>query len=375
MKKIGLKFTTSILSAALLTACNSNNDNKSVVSFDLARASQTEQFNNLKIKDFKYVALDTVSKALLGERAMIESIAGDTVIISDNLEKVLLFTLSDGKMIGEINHKGQEPGEYSWLDHIYVDRQAREVVLNTPNNFAHRYTFSDSLVNTYHYDTPSTMRLSIGSLSKGINMYEQRESGFVIHQLDKNFQQTDSIVIDGYKLGYRSGSFSNLGDEGVITIVDTLYTIKPGKLEKLAILDRDGKTITPEIEEELNQMMQVDFEGAMKKQNEYINLLGWFASDNDKMEVTYQLGETTFFDFFRMNDGKLLAHLQLSDTRADKKGLPVEYEGSTLYLNPIFCQDGIWYAVIPENATIEAEKDADNVICNAAIASFRLEEE
>ena len=375
MKKIGLKFTTSILSAALLTACNSNNDNKSVVSFDLARASQTEQFNNLKIKDFKYVALDTVSKALLGERAMIESIAGDTVIISDNLEKVLLFTLSDGKMIGEINHKGQGPGEYSWLDHIYVDRQAREVVLNTPNNFAHRYTFSDSLVNTYHYDTPSTMRLSIGSLSKGINMYEQRESGFVIHQLDKNFQQTDSIVIDGYKLGYRSGSFSNLGDEGVITIVDTLYTIKPGKLEKLAILDRDGKTITPEIEEELNQMMQVDFEGAMKKQNEYINLLGWFASDNDKMEVTYQLGETTFFDFFRMNDGKLLAHLQLSDTRADKKGLPVEYEGSTLYLNPIFCQDGIWYAVIPENATIEAEKDADNVICNAAIASFRLEEE
>ena len=375
MKKIGLKFTTSILSAALLTACNSNNDNKSVVSFDLARASQTEQFNNLKIKDFKYVALDTVSKALLGERAMIESIAGDTVIISDNLEKVLLFTLSDGKMIGEINHKGQGPGEYSWLDHIYVDRQAREVVLNTPNNFAHRYTFSDSLVNTYHYDTPSTMRLSIGSLSKGINMYEQRESGFVIHQLDKNFQQTDSIVIDGYKLGYRSGSFSNLGDEGVITIVDTLYTIKPGKLEKLAILDRDGKTITPEIEEELNQMMQVDFEGAMKKQNEYINLLGWFASDNDEMEVTYQLGETTFFDFFRMNDGKLLAHLQLSDTRADKKGLPVEYEGSTLYLNPIFCQDGIWYAVIPENATIEAEKDADNVICNAAIASFRLEEE
>lgn len=306
---------------------------------------------------------------------MIESIVGDTVIISDNLEKVLLFTLSDGKMIGEINHKGQGPGEYSWLDHIYVDRPAREVVLNTPNNFAHRYTFSDSLVNTYHYDTPSTMRLSTGSLSKGINMYEQRESGFVIHQLDKNFQQTDSIVIDGYKLGYRSGSFSNLGDESVITIVDTLYTIKPGKLEKLAILDRDGKTITPEIEEELNQMMQVDFEGAMKKQNEYINLLGWFASDNDKMLVTYQLGEATFFDFFRMNDGKLLAHLPLSATRADGKGIPMEYEGPTLYLNPIFCQDGIWYAVIPENATIEAEKDADNVICNAAIASFRLEEE
>lgn len=96
------------------------------------------------------------------------------------------------------------------------------------------------------------MRFSTGSLSKGINMYEQRESGFVIHQLDKNFQQTDSIVIDGYKLGYRSGCFSNLGDEGIITIVDTLYTIKPGKLEKLAILDRNGKTITPEIEEELD---------------------------------------------------------------------------------------------------------------------------
>lgn len=63
------------------------------------------------------------------------------------------------------------------------------------------------------------------------------------------------------------------------------------------------------------------------------------------------------------------------ETRADEKGLPMEYEGITLYLNPIFCQDGIWYAIIPENATIEAEKDTDNAICNAAIASFRLEEE
>lgn len=375
MKLLNLTFATSILSASLLMACSSSNDDKEVVRFNLADASRMEQFNNLKIKDFKYVALDTVSEALLGESAMIQGIAGDTVIICDNLERVLLFTLSNGKLIREINHKGQGPGEYSWLDHIYVDRPAREVVLNTPNNFAHRYTFSDSLVTTYHYDAPSFKRLSIGSLSKGINTYEERESGFVIHQLDKNFRQTDSIVIDGYKLGYRSGSFSNLGDEGVITIVDTLYTIKPGKLERLAILDRNWKTITPEIEKELDQMMQVDFEGAMKKQNEYINLLGWFASDNDKMEVIYQSEGTSFFDFFRMNDGKLLAHLQLSDTRADEKGLPVEYEGSTLYLNPIFCQDGIWYAVIPENATIEAEKDADNVICNAAIASFRFEEE
>lgn len=375
MKLLNLTFATSILSASLLMACSSGNGDKEVVRFDLAGASRTEQFNNLKIKDFKYVALDTVSKALLGESAMIQGIAGDTVIISDDLERVLLFTLSDGKLIREINHKGQGPGEYSWLDHIYVDRPAKEMVLNTPYNFAHRYTFSDSLVYTYNYDISSTMRLSTGSLSKGINMYEQRESGFVIHQLDKNFQQTDSIVIDGYKLGYRSGSFSNLGDEGIITIVDTLYTIKPGKLEKLAILDRNGKTITPEIEEELNQMIRSDFEGMMKKQNEYINLLGWFASDNDKMEVIYQSEGTSFFDFFRMNDGKLLAHIQLTDNCEDKKGLPVEYEGSTLYLNPIFCQDGIWYAVIPENATIEAEKDADNVICNAAIASFRLEEE
>lgn len=375
MKLLNLTFATSILSASLLMACSSGNGDKEVVRFDLAGASRTEQFNNLKIKDFKYVALDTVSKALLGERAMIQGIAGDTVIISDDLERVLLFTLSDGKLIREINHKGQGPGEYSWLDHIYVDRPAKEMVLNTPYNFAHRYTFSDSLVSTYNYDTPRTMHLSTGSLSKGINMYEQREAGFVIHQLDKNFQQTDSIVIDGYKLGYRSGSFSNLGDEGIITIVDTLYTIKPGKLEKLAILDRNGKTITPEIEEELDQMIRSDFEGMMKKQNEYINLLGWFASDNDKMEVIYQSEGTSFFDFFRMNDGKLLAHIQLTDNGADKKGLPVEYEGSTLYLNPIFCQDGIWYAVIPENATIEAEKDADNVICNAAIASFRLEEE
>ncbi len=236
-----------------LASCGSKGKGHDVPVYDLAAAIDAPRMEKLKVGDVKVTPLDTAANALFGERATIAAIIGDTLILRDSgrgTDRLLLFNLPTGKLLGEINHIGHGPGEYTWLDNVYIDRASKEVVFTTPYPVAHRYTLSDSLVKTYNHNIPIVKRLTKGSLEKGINFYDENEEGFIIRQANKDFVQTDSIVMKGYTLGYTSGQFAQFGDEGAITMVDTLYVLKPGRLEKTAIFNRGGKTITPEIEKQ-----------------------------------------------------------------------------------------------------------------------------
>ena len=367
-----VKLITGLLSILTFASCGNRGAESVVPVYDLAAAVNTPRMEKLKVGDVRLTALDTVSKALLSNRARIIDVLGDTIVIeeTDKQYKVLLFSLSDGKLLREINHIGQGPGEYAWLDNVYVDRDAHEVVLTTPVPIAHRYTLSDSLVKTYNHGIPIRRKLTKGSLEKGINFCDETENGFIIRQANKDFIQTDSIVVDGYKLGYMSGDLINYGDEGAITMVDTLYILKPGRLEKTAVLNRGGKTITPEIEKELSEMKS--FEDMIAKQHEYIETLGLFITDGNLVMIAYMYGknETEFFDFFRRDDGELLTHIPMKwDEDRDSTGMAVEYEGSTLYVKPLFARDGRWYAILPETQVPGAEDEN-----NGAIVSFTLTE-
>lgn len=361
-----------LLGLLSLVSCGSKGEQQDVPVYDLDAATQAPRMEKLKVGDVRFTALDTVSNAMFGERATIEGVIGDTVVLRDHgdgIDRLLLFNLSNGKLLGEINHMGQGPGEYTWLDNVYIDRNAQEVVLNTPYPVAHRYTLSDSLVTTYRHNMPITKQLTKGSLEKGVNFYEENDDGFIIRQAKGDFIQTDSIVVNGYTLGYLSGEFAQFGDEGAITMVDTLYILKPGRLEKAAIFHRGGKTITPEIEKELNGMPVPD---RLEKQSEYINLLGTIIPEGNLVMVAFSYGadNATYMDFFRKDDGELLTHIPMHwGEDEDTQGMAVEYEGSTLYVRPMFAQDGRWYAIVPESQVPGADKDG-----NAAIISFTLTE-
>ena len=361
-----------LLGLLSLASCGNKGGQNDVPVYDLAAATQAPRMEKLKVGDVRFTALDTVSNAMFGERATIEGIIGDTLILrdyGDGVDRILLFNLPNGKLLGEINHMGQGPGEYTWLDNVYIDRNAQEVVLNTPYPVAHRYTLSDSLVRTYRHNMPITKQLTKGSLEKGVNFYEENEDGFIIRQANKDFIQTDSIVVNGYTLGYLSGELAQFGDEGAITMVDTLYVLKPGRLEKAAILNRGGKTITPEIEKELKGM---PIDDRREKQGEYINLLGTLIPEGNLVMVAFSYGadEAVYMDFFRKDDGELLTHIPMHWGEDEAtQGMAVEYEGSTLYVRPIFAQDGRWYAIVPESQVPGSDKDS-----NAAIISFTLTE-
>lgn len=361
----------SLLALLSLSACGSKGGEHDVPVYDLASAVNTPRMEKLKVGDVRFSALDTVDNALLGDRVSIVGILGDTIVLQeyDKVYRVVLFDLSDGKFLGEINHMGQGPGEYTWLDNTYLDRANREVLLTTPYPFAHRYTLSDSLVGTYYHNIPITKRLTKGSLEKGINFYAEDENGFIIRQTNKDLVQTDSIVVDGYTLGYNSGEFTMFGDEGAITMVDTLYVLKPGRLQKTAVINRGGKTITPKIEKEMSGM---DVQDRMNRQYEHIETTGRFIPDGDLVMISYMYGtnNSTYFDFFRRSDGELLTHIPMNwhDDR-ESAGMTVDYDGYTFHVRPQFAQDGRWYAIVPESQVPGADDNS-----NSAIISFTLTE-
>lgn len=366
------KFAIITLAGFMFASCGSKHEKDDVPVYDLSAAIKSPRLQKLKIEDIKFTTLDTVANALFGYQAKIIDVIGDTLILRDSRDlaedRLLLFTLSDGKLIGEINHKGQGPGEYRWLDNVYVDRGTKEVVLNSPDRVAYRYTLSDSLVSTYHHNIPTVKRLTKGSLANGINFYEEDDKGFIIRQVNKDFVLTDSIMVDGYPLGYLSGDLINFGDEGAITMVDTLYLLKPGRLEKTAIFSRGGKTITPEIEKELSNMS--DYEKRMEKQREYISLSEGIIPEGDVVMINYYSGEAQYLDFYRRNDGKLLTHIPvLWSNGHEKAGMEVKYEDSIFYVRPQFARDGRWYAIIPDSELAESDGDG-----NGAIISFTLSE-
>ena len=356
---------------ALLCSCGSKNEHP-VTKIDFAAAAEANDFCDVTFEDVTYTPLDTATAALFSDRASVVGVAGDTVVIhdmNDSDDRLILFTLSDGKMVGQISHVGNGPGEYRWMETVFVDRPAHELVINTVDNIAHRYTFNDQFIRSIRYDTPSTQRLSIGSLENGIYEYQMVDSGFIIHCLDPNFRQTDSIFVRDYQLGYQSGIFCNAGGLALISMVDTVYSITPGALEPIAILSTGGKTITPEIEKKLSSM---PWENQRAEMQNYINKY-WVIPDDNYFLVPYQYQDAENIDIFRRSDGKHVAHKSMSWEIKEPQGLEVNWGERTFHVLPRYVQDGIWYAIIsPEEAVGADGKEGTSDELNAGILTFRM---
>lgn len=356
---------------ALLCSCGSKNEHP-VTKIDLAGAAEADNFCDVTFEDVTYTPLDTATAALFSDRANVVGVAGDTVIIhdmNDSDDRLILFTLSDGKMVGQLSHVGNGPGEYRWIETVYIDRPAHELVINTADNIAHRYTFDDRFIRSIRYDTPSMQRLSIGSLEKGIYVYQMVDSGFIIHCLDRDFKQTDSIFVRDYKLGYQSGIFSNGGGLALISMVDTVYNITPGALDPIAIFSTDGRTITPEIEKKHDSM---PWESRMAEEQNFIRKY-WVIPDDNYYLVAYQYQHTENIDLFRRDNGELVAHKTISWDVKEPQGLEVKWGEKTFHALPQYVQDGIWYVIInPEEAVGADGNEGESDELNAGILTFRI---
>lgn len=140
----------------------------------------------------------------------------------------------------------------------------------------------------------------------------------------------------------------DFGDEAVVSMADTLYALRPGRMEKLAILHRGGKTILPDVEREMNSIR--DYDIVRKMQDEYI-MLGYMYTDGDIAMVSDYYGDSTGLDFFRMSDGEHLGRFMIDWNNMAESGIPIETDSRTVYARPSYASVGRWYAIVPDEET------------------------
>lgn len=360
---------TAITSAAL-TSCSGNKRQADVVTVDLLKAIEEAPVNRLEVYDVTYTPLDTTSLALLAPYTSIKGIKGDTIVIVNytalSKYRVSLFSLTDGRMTGNLDHEGNGPGEYRWIESVFVDPSANELIIKTPDRKAYRYSFADSLLETYTLPWISGRRLATGTLSTTINSHHETEYGDVIYQFDAGFNLVDSILLPGYNLVYHAGLFDQSGEMALVSMVDTIYEILPGKLEKRIIMNRGGKTITPEIEKNLEKIS--DYNQRQAEVNKYVCLYGVTITD-DFIIMNPSYREETYTTIFDRKNGELLYSEPMS---VEAYGMPIEWNGVIFHTYNFFYYDGTFYCVIDEDEAVDAEGNPNNGDLNSGLLTFKL---
>lgn len=371
MKKF---FLTSLMltaiATAVLTSCSSDKKQADVVTVNLLKAIEEAPVNRLEVYDVTYTPLDTTSLALLPHYTQIKGIKGDTIVILNytalSKYRVSLFSLTDGRMCGNLDHEGNGPGEYRWIDGVFVDPSANELIIKTPDRKAYRYSFADSLLATYSLSPTRGRRLSTGSLSTTVNVHHETDQGDIIYQFDFRFNLVDSILLPGFNLVYQAGLFDQSGEMAMVSMVDTIYEILPGKLEKRIIMNREGKTITPEIEKNLSKIS--DFNQRNAEENKYVRVFGATITDDFIiMNPTYR--DKSYTTIFDCKNGELLYSEPISD---EEYGMPVEWNGVIFHTYAFFYHDGTFYCVIGEDEAVDADGNPSNGELNSGILAFKL---
>ena len=368
MKNKSLYFAAiaTIVMAVGATGCKSSAAHDVTVVDLTAATSDTTAMSHVKITDVAYTPLDTATAALLNNYCNIVGVAGDTIILADNNNSVKLFSLSDGRMVGHLSHVGNGPGEYSWIETVYPDIANRQLVIKGARGAAHRYTFGDSLVESYPAPRFPNRRLAIGSLNTCIYLLEPTDKGDVIRVLDKNFSETDSILLPDYNLGYYAGIFWQDGDRALVSMADTVYEIKPDRLEKVLITDRHGRYLSPEKETESYRM---SFDEQMNFQDSFIKFFSLIIG-GDYILIPASFDKNSYLLIFDKNDGTLLARTILDENSI---GLEAEWKGITLPVMPQFYADGRFYAIIGEDYAVGPNGELNDGNLNSGVVSFRLE--
>lgn len=341
---------------------------------DMEALVDVPAFMDIEIDDVIYTPLDTATDALLGDRPVISAIAGDTVIIREmglmgENSHLVLFSLSDGHFIRNISHCGQGPGEYTWIESVFVDRPSQQMVIRGAGGSASRYTLSDSLVEAYpSYNTRNT-KFSAGSIARGINIPEVVDGNMLIHQLNSKTEPVDTLIVENYDPMYISMAYNTSGEEALMNVVDTMYTLLPGKMEPVAVLSRGGKALTPQVEKDV-YLNQKDYKITKEKRSKYIEF-NYFLSDGEHLMIYSAYGGNFFIDIFSRKTG---AHLgrNIMSYADENSGFAIEWKGVTFLIQNLFyVADGRFYALVSHEQTVDAEGNPapDG---NLGVISFRL---
>lgn len=365
-----------LIAAIAITSCDSSKTDNAGLPATLAldKNIAAESSAPIAVADLSYVQLANDTTDALFKSAKILDVVGDTVVlIEDNpmVSRLIMFSLSDGHYIGQINHQGQGPGEYSRILGAFVDGTAGTVLLpdfHTPNVNVYALA-SDSLVEVISREFIPTVIPPSGGTETCINVVRPTPEGLDIVQFDCQFAKVDSITVPGFVGGNFSTVWTNSGTEGIFMIGDTIYTLTPGTLNPLAIIPRGDKAVTPEAEGEL--MMKLYSGGSEIELLKPYILIRDIQHTGDKMLITTMHDAAKHSDLYDLRSGELLYRNSYSELAKPSVVIVESNRQQALPVERLFAKNGVWYGIVSEEtaAEISGTPSADT---NCALVTFRL---
>ena len=342
------------IAAAIFASCSSSNtaaDPESVATIDLTVPSQYSG-EPLAADNLAAVVLDSEKQEAFFSRAVISDVIGDTILIHENGRdsRVIEFSTSTGKYLGQINHRGQGPEEYRVMLSAIADPSTGTLLIpliDRPAVLA--YTLAtDSFAGEKSYIPAMRPSPALGGVSSCINIPDMRPEGLIFMQYDGNFASVDSIVMEGFIPGNVSTYMGTADNKGVIMVADTLYNIMPGHLEQAVILSRGDKGIT--FDQEGDIMRKAIQEGADETElmKPYIIVRDIQTTGNHIAVTTMRDGAKTTA-IYRLSDGSLLYSNTYPDL-SKKSCLTVNVDGKPVAVENIFARNGHWYGLADESA-------------------------
>ena len=350
--------------SAIFSSCSQNaaDSKESLVCLDLEKNLSFKNSKNLNPEDLKIIQLERCDSDLDLNKSRILDIAGDTVFLLNNdliPTKILMFSLQNGKYLGDINHQGEGQGEYRFIYNAFVDKKKQTVLIpDIDRPFVYEYSLiSDSLVNTFNRPDITLRLQPIGNIKTGINLGVPKEEGLTILQCNSKFEVSDSLLLKGIRIYPFMTLWEQSGTNGIIFDRDTLSIIGNEELAPLATLNLGKYNLKEKEAREIYEGMIYSDEPDseyLKRLNNYI-IIKDFQFTDDKILITSTYGDNNYSDVYNIHTGEILNRFV---SGKDFNGLGkielINQDGAPLIAEKLFTKDNIWYGIsntkgIPES--------------------------
>ena len=338
-------------------------------SLDLTGNISVDASSALPVKDLAYVQLNGDSATAFFKNAVIIDVVGDTAVLLEkdpSMSRLIMYNVNSGNYLGEINHRGQGPGEYRVILGAFVNGKDGSVLLpNFDNPSVYKYSLAaDTLMATIDRNMAMSMIEPVGGTGSAINVAAPAPDGLNVLQYDGNYALIDSIEVEGFHGGNFNLLWANAGNVGVFMMADTLYTFVPGAMQPLAILKRGNYALTPEQDQEVTMKVIMDGADEIEALKPYILARDVQLTDG-KMLLTTMYDGHKYSDVYDMNNGSLIYRNKYSRLSTPSDIVVSGSDGKTIEVERLFAKEGKWYGIVSE----------DNVAAgspNCAFVSFSL---
>lgn len=140
--------------ALLLASCSKDKDMVcEAPTLSLGSNVSAESSSPLVVKDLTVAQLNGDLTSAYFKNASIIDVIGDTAVLLENdpsMSRLILFDIKNGRYLGDINHRGQGPGEYRVILGAFVDERDGSVLLPTQRQSYDDTKLRKAILRTFH---------------------------------------------------------------------------------------------------------------------------------------------------------------------------------------------------------------------------------